>query len=79
MRIRLSAIINLQFIIIAENEGKPNRTRHIRLKYHHVKDLKEKGLIQLEYVPSNKNLADFLMKSVSGSKIKFSLSNLGFV
>ena len=70
---------NQPTIIIGEGEGKANRTKHIRLKYHHIKDLVEKGLVQLEYVPSNENLADFLTKSVSEAKIKFSLTNLGFI
>ena len=38
------------------------RTRHVDVHHHYVRDEVEKGIINFEYVPTNKNLADILTK-----------------
>ena len=63
---------------IAEGQGNYNRTRHVSLKFHHVRDLVHKNLIDLVYVSSDHNLADFLTKSLTLDKIKVAMANLGF-
>jgi hypothetical protein len=46
-----------------------NRTKHIDTKYHFVKDLKSQGIIDLQYCPSELNVADLLMKPLASTKI----------
>ncbi len=55
---------NQAAIKIAETKAKSNRTRHVNIKYHYVKDLVSKGLVRLNYIATDHNLADFLTKSV---------------
>ena len=54
---------------IVSNEKFSNRTKHIDTKYHFIKDLKEKGLIELEYHPTATNVADMMTKPLGGNKI----------
>lgn len=69
---------NQAAVKIAENKGNSKRTRHIDIKFNHVKDLVNRGLINLRYVVTDDNLADFLTKSVPLSKISVVMSRLGF-
>ena len=41
-----------------------NRTKHIDIKYHFVRDLVERGEINLEYIPTNVMIADPMTKAI---------------
>lgn len=58
---------NQSTIKIAENRTNYKRTKHVDIKYHHVKDLVSKGLVHLVYVESNKQIADGMTKSLPNS------------
>jgi hypothetical protein len=55
-------------IAIAKNLEGLGRAKHIDIKHHFIKDLVEKGLLSLEYVASEHQMADFLTKAVSLTK-----------
>lgn len=46
-----------------------NRTKHVDTKYHFIHDLKEQGVIDLEYCPTEENTADMLTKPLSRIKL----------
>lgn len=50
---------------IAKNCENSKRSRHIQIKYHRIKDLVERNLIELDYVQTGNNCADILTKSLS--------------
>jgi hypothetical protein len=45
-------------------------TKHIDLRYHHVRDAIETSLISLSYVRTNKQVADALTKVLPHVKLK---------
>ena len=47
---------------IAKDPENHGRTKAIDVRYHHVRDLIAKGIITLEYVPTEHMLADGLTK-----------------
>lgn len=53
-----------------KNGKHSNRTKHIDTKYHFVKDLVERKIINLEYHPTETNIADMLTKPLGGNKIQ---------
>ncbi|CAK9816510.1 Retrovirus-related Pol polyprotein from transposon TNT 1-94 [Anthophora quadrimaculata] len=55
---------NRAAIDFAKNRMEKNRTKHIDIAYHIVRENLEKGLIHLTYVPSNENLADGMTKGL---------------
>ena len=50
---------------LIRNPVSHQRTKHIDIKYHFVRNLVVEGKIEIEYVPSEDNLADVFTKPVS--------------
>jgi hypothetical protein len=46
------------------------KSKHIDTKYHCIQDWKEKGLIDIEYVPTEHNVADMLTKPLGRIKLE---------
>ena len=46
------------------------RSKHIDVAYHHVRDIYNKNLIQLNYLPTGDMVADGLTKPLVGEKFK---------
>jgi len=67
---------------LVKNFTLQNRSKHIEIKYHHVRELFQNQIIEVEYVPTNKMIADimtkFLMKTKHEyfAKCLFSLKNI---
>lgn len=49
-------------IAIAKNPEHHGRTKHIDIRYHYIRDLVSKHEVQLEYLETNKMIADVLTK-----------------
>lgn len=47
------------------NNGYQSRAKHIDVRYHFIRDHLKDGKIKIEYVESQKHLADFLLKPIS--------------
>ena len=58
-------IDNVGAMFMAETASASNCTRHIDVKYHHVRETIAEGLIKLVFVESEKNLADIFTKNVN--------------
>ena len=55
---------NLSSMQIVKNSQCHNRSKHIDVRYHYIKDHYQKGNISLQYIESNSLCADFLTKGV---------------
>ena len=53
---------NTGCIKIAKNPILNRKTKHIEIYYHFIRERVERKEINLEYVPSNENLADMFTK-----------------
>ena len=60
---------NKSAISIATNAGYTARAKHIDLRVHFVRDLVEEGAIQLQYVPTTEQQADFLTKAIPAPQL----------
>ena len=49
---------------MAEHAGWQSRAKHIDLRYHFVQDAIQDVVINMQYVPTAKQLADFMTKSL---------------
>ena len=63
-------------LALAKNPIQHQRSKHIDIKYHFIRNEVQSGVIQLVYVPSEQNLADMFTKPVAGVKVKYFLSSL---
>ncbi|KAJ0394639.1 hypothetical protein ATCC90586_009159 [Pythium insidiosum] len=55
-------IDNKAAISMAEHSGYQSRAKHIDLRYHFVRDAVKNNDIELEYVPTASQLADYMTK-----------------
>jgi hypothetical protein len=54
---------------LVENEKFSNRSKHIDIKYHFVRDLYQEGVVSLKYCSTESNTADILTKPLSAARI----------
>jgi hypothetical protein len=59
---------NISSMQIVKNSHTNNRSKHIDVRYHFIKDHYQNGNLNLKYIESEKLCADFLTKGVN--KIK---------
>jgi len=63
-------IDNKGAIDYANNAQFSQRTKHIDIKHHFVRDYIEKGNIKLAYIASEANIADILTKSLDKARFE---------
>ena len=54
---------NIGAVFLSKNRTSGERTKHIDIKYHYVREQMDKGLIEVEFVRSENNLADLYQHS----------------
>jgi hypothetical protein len=55
---------------MTEKQNFSNRTKHVDIKYHFIKDLIRTEQIKLEYVPTETNIADMMTKPLGANRIR---------
>ena len=55
---------NKSLILIANSEGLLRRIKHIEIQDLYVRSAQEKGIVNIEFVPGESNIADIMTKSV---------------
>lgn len=53
---------------MTDNQNFSNRTKHVDIKYHFVKDMVKKNELKLCYVPTDVNVADIMTKPLGETK-----------
>jgi hypothetical protein len=56
-----------------------DKTKHIEIWYHYIRDMVQKGVVKLEYVGTDEQVADVLTKPLSHVKFEYFLDKLGVV
>ncbi|KAI3786421.1 hypothetical protein L1987_40086 [Smallanthus sonchifolius] len=67
---------NTAAIQISENPVQHDRTKHVEVDRHFIKEKLEAGIVELPFVPSKEQLADILTKAVNGNDFNRCLSKL---
>ena len=57
-------------IALAKNPVHHQRTKHIDIRYHYIREHVRSGEIKLIYVPSKKNMADMFTKALPRSSLQ---------
>ena len=70
---------NQSCIKLSVNPVFHDRSKHIEIPYHYVRDMVERKVIQLEYVSTNDQTADILTKPLSRIKVEHFRKKLGMV
>ena len=53
-----------------ENPVQHSKTKHIEIRYHFIKDLVERKIVALEYIPTERQNADIFTKPLDRSKFE---------
>lgn len=61
---------NQSAIYISYGAENNKRTKHIDVRFHHIRDLIEKGVLDVKFIESRKQKADMLTKCISGEYLK---------
>jgi hypothetical protein len=61
---------NIGAIFLTENQSVSQRTRHIDVRYHFVRNYVEDGVVQINFVRSEDNDADLFTKNLGTEKFK---------
>ena len=54
-----------------------DKSKHIEIKYHYIKDMVQKGAVKLQYVATEEQIADVLMKPLARVKFEYFREKLG--
>ena len=66
-------------LLLAHNPVFHERSKHIAVKYHYIRELIYKGIIDLIYIPTNEQKSDGLTKPLEKVKFKQFLKYLNFI
>jgi len=69
-------IDNKAAIYNCQNQSISVKSKHIDIKYHHIRDLVKKNKIKLKHIKSENNLADFFIKYLNNSLMDRFRNNL---
>ena len=59
---------NQSCIAVAESRKLPARTKHIAIKYHHFRNLVDRGVITISYIETKKQMADIFTKPIESNQ-----------
>ena len=68
---------NVSAINISKNPVQHSKTKHIDIRHHFIRDLVEDKVIQLEYIPTERQLADIFTKALDTARFESLRSSLG--
>ena len=60
-----------------ENPVFHDKSKHIKNKYHYIKDMVQRGAVKLLYVTMEEQIADVLMKPLARLKFEYFRERLG--
>jgi len=70
---------NKAAISIAHNPVQHDRTKHVEIDRHFIKEKIEAGAICLPFVPTSQQVTDVLTKGLFRSNFEFLISKLGMI
>ena len=53
------------------------KSKHIEIKYHYIRDMVQRGLVKLQYVVTGEHIADVLTKPLARLKFEYFREKLG--
>ena len=68
---------NISAINISKNHVQHSKTKHIEIRHHFIRDLVEEKKIKLEYIHTEKQLADIFTKVLDANRFETLRSSLG--
>ncbi|CDO76033.1 hypothetical protein BN946_scf184818.g1 [Trametes cinnabarina] len=77
LQVPLILVDNQSAMALAKNSSFHDRTKHIAVRHHFIRDELERGTLTVEYVPTGDQVADVLTKSLAREKHTYFTNLLG--
>src|SRR5882762_789552 len=68
---------NQSCVKLSENPVFHDKSKHIEIKYHYIRDMVQRGVVKLLYVATEEHIADVLMKPLARMKFEYFRERLG--
>ena len=68
---------NLSCVKLSENLVFHDKSKHIEIKYHYIRDKVQRGVLKLQYVVTDEQIADVLTNPLARVKFEYFMENLG--
>ena len=68
---------NQSCIKLSKNPLFHDRSKHIDFRYHFIRDCVQRGIVQLQYIPIDEQVADILTKALGKAKFIFFRDKMG--
>ena len=68
---------NQSCVKLSKNPIFHDKSKHIAIKYHYIRDMVKRGAVKLQYVGTEEYIADVLMKPLARVKFEYFRENLG--
>ena len=62
---------------MSENSVFHDKSKHIEIKYHYIRDMVQRGAVKFQYVATEEQIANVLTKPLDRVKFKYFMENLG--
>jgi hypothetical protein len=70
---------NQSCVKLSENPVFHNRSKHIEIKYHYIRDMVQRKTIHMQYLPTHEQIADIFTKPLAKTKFEYFRERLGLV
>jgi len=70
---------NQRCIKLSENPVFHDRSKHVEIKYHYIRDIVQRGAVKLQYIRTDEQIADILTKPLSRLKFVYFRDKLGVI
>ena len=70
---------NMAAIAISKNSVFHNRTKHMKIKFHAIRQFQQEGELEMKYCPTHEQLADLFTKSLAKERFEDLREKIGMI
>ena len=80
MRVKFPSCVTINLLLVfRKNPTLHSRAKHIEIKHHFIRDHVQNEIVDLQFIPTNDQLADIFMKPLTEERLIPLRSQLGMI
>jgi hypothetical protein len=69
---------NQSCVKLSENPVFHDRSKHIEIKYHYIRDMLQRKAVHVQYLPTHEQIADIFTKPLANTKFEYFCEKLAW-